>query len=796
MTAEDSQPLATDDTGRPEAPSGARARQEGGTPDGFLYDAFISYSRVNLDVAEKIELDLETFPLPPDIRKRLGRRHLNVFRDVNDLTGNRLNPAIEQNLEKSRTLVVLCSPAARGSRYVSTEIDRFAQLRDAEKIVPVLVAGGPNNDPRVDAAEWAFPDALLDVLGSDPLAADLRLAWSIKRRKAKLARGSPWIQLVAGIVSTTTDDLTDRIARAERRRLQSVVAVLLVVSVIIGFLGVVAWNQRNEAQDQRQEAVREARDALAAQLDTEASAVFSRVTAADSDINALADTLAAQRLRSDPTASRGAYYTATAALNITRFIIPTLAPVEAVAFSPDGHRIVLGTWESTVRVWDADNGRPIGAMTGHRDGVGTVAFSPDGHTLASGSRDHSVRLWNLTDPTHPSPLGPPLTGHKNIVRSVAFSRDGTKLASAGDDGTVRLWNLTDPTHPSPLGPPLTGHTNTVRSVAFSPDGHTLASASRDQTVRLWNLDSAIPLTGHTDAVRSVALSRDGHTLASGSQDGTVRLWNLTDPTHPSPLGPPLAGPTNAVASLAFSPDGHTLASGSQDGTVQLWNLTDPTHPSPLGPPLQAVYCVAFSPDGHTLASGSQDGTVQLWSHTDPAHLGRLGQPLHGHTDSVVSVAFSRDGHTLASGGADATVRLWSLADPAHPSRLGQPLTGHTNAVQSVAFSPDGHTLASGSADHTVQLWNLTDQAHPRHLGEPLTGHTDTVESVAFSPDGHTLASGTADQTVRLWPTPLDATVATLCSKLTSNISHQEWHDWISPTIGYITLCPNLPVPQN
>jgi hypothetical protein len=170
-------------------------------------------------VANTIERELQSFLLPREIRKRLGSRHLNVFLDVSDLTGNRLDPALEHNLEQSRALVVLCSPAARRSRYVSTEINRFAHLRDAEKIVPVLIAGGPNNDPTVDAAEWAFPDALSEALGSDPLAADLRRAWNIKGRKAKLARGSPWVQLIGSILGATTDDLTERLVKAQRYRL-------------------------------------------------------------------------------------------------------------------------------------------------------------------------------------------------------------------------------------------------------------------------------------------------------------------------------------------------------------------------------------------------------------------------------------------------------------------------------------------------------------------------------------------------------------------------------------------------
>ena len=153
-----------------------------GSPKALLYDAFISYSWVNGEAAGKIERDLERFGLPPKIRRRLGRPRLNIFRDENDLTGNVLYAALEHHLEQSRTLVVLCSPAARRSENVTYEIKRFAELREAGQIVPVMIAGGPNNDASVGPAEWAFPDALSDVLGGVPLAADLRRDWSIERR--------------------------------------------------------------------------------------------------------------------------------------------------------------------------------------------------------------------------------------------------------------------------------------------------------------------------------------------------------------------------------------------------------------------------------------------------------------------------------------------------------------------------------------------------------------------------------------------------------------------------------------
>ncbi|KAH8799627.1 WD40-repeat-containing domain protein [Flagelloscypha sp. PMI_526] len=420
--------------------------------------------------------------------------------------------------------------------------------------------------------------------------------------------------------------------------------------------------------------------------------------------------------------------------------------VNSVAFSPDGKRVVSGSGadpyisfdpdDNTVRIWDSESGQQLKKLNGHKSKVNSVAFSPNGVQVVSGSSDNTVRVWDV-EASHQLQR---FIGHGSSVNSVAFSPDGGHLVSGSSDNTVRIWDAESGRQLLELN-----NKSMVNSVAFSPDGERVVSGSRDKTVRIWDAESGRRLqvlSGHRSEVNSVAFSPNGKRVVSVSgselapqfKDNTVRIWDAEYGQQLQKLN----GHGFKVNSVAFSPNGERIVSGSNDNTVRIWDAEARQQlPQPVVR-LSEVSSVTYSPSGKYIASGSRDEAVQIWD----AVSGRQLQVLNSHGFKVNSVAFSPNGEHIVFGSIDNTVQIWDV----ETSQKLQQLTGHVSQVNSVAFSPNGKHVVSGSDDQTVRIWD----ADASQQLQQLIGHLSQVNSVAFSPNGKHLASGSSDSTVRTW----------------------------------------------
>ena len=134
----------------------------------------------------------------------------------------------------------------------------------------------------------------------------------------------------------------------------------------------------------------------------------------------------------------------------------------------------MKSWPATLSVWRR-----------HTSGIMSLAYSPDGWTVVSGSFDKTVRIW---DAQTGAAVGEPLAGHTSSVFSVAHSPDGQNIISGSSDNTIRIW---DAQTGAAVGEPLTGHTDWVRSVAYSPDGQNIISGSDDRSIQTSDLQLSV-----------------------------------------------------------------------------------------------------------------------------------------------------------------------------------------------------------------------------------------------------------------------------------------------------------------
>ncbi len=747
----------------PERPSSDTAR--------VIYHAFISYSRAaDGRLAPALQSTLQRFGKP-----FYRRQILRIFRDQSTLEMT-LNvwPEIQRAIDASQFFILLASPDAAKSEWVSMEVCYWLANKPIDRLLIVLTDGslvwnpasGHFDPMRTDA----LPASLLECIQGLPNYADLT---SLKKSEHVDLKNPVFLDTVASLAARIhgwPKDVTigEEVKQHRRFRLAAgtavtLIALLATLAFVWGYVayvrGAAALNSLGrllgtEAQRKLGEPVTQQTvpviSALAAESwrlsrSSDAWNALQRMPAINVGPTTKLDGLALRMVFS-PDGERLAIANDWTVRMLSTTDLSELARikhddnVQDVAFSSDGHTLATASG-NMILVFAAEDGREL-ASIGYGSRVTSIAFSTDGKRLAVGTESGEVSIVVIESRRELAH-----TDGQNRVERVAFSPDDQFVAIASM-GLVRLIDAENGHERRQVN-----HDGLVRDVAFSPDGRLLATATgyppSKGVVRILTADGGRELSriDHDSPVFAMAFSPDGRTIASACPDGTARVHTVKD-------GRELARVSHegAVQHVAFSPDGERLATlsnavvqlaaiGSRRSLAQL-TLDAPVWAAAFSPDGGYLAAAAWDPGGHRLDeavwdSGEDHDVLQIIA-TDGREVARIN-----HAGKISVLAFSPDGKYLAATGSGSmTVRVFTVENGSKLFEISR-----DDPVWAAAFNPDGQRLAIAGGDinkGTGEVLLVRVQDGQELARFPLGA---SIQAVAFSPDGQTLAVGTDEGNV-------------------------------------------------
>jgi WD40 repeat protein len=299
--------------------------------------------------------------------------------------------------------------------------------------------------------------------------------------------------------------------------------------------------------------------------------------------------------------------------------------VEAVAFTMNRGRLVSGTMDGNIRLWDVEASSTLCILRGHTNGVSFLAVSPDNTRLASGSQDGTIRIWDMpadadaweADDPEAQQTALPFGEIAHVTLSsrleyVAATSSNMLRISRNVGGETRSWVDDAPIH----------HARRISGVLTSPDGSLLVSVDGQAVARFWNPSTGELLVtlepaSRAHAVHAIRFSPNGDsfTMEQFDQSPTTWLAGKDYPSSSSTALPPQPVPGHRGMVLKPQPpDAGWLYYQNQDQTDRSNHLAEPARLFWVPPELRwgrdrVPSCIAAT--GSMAVIGGQGGTLTV-----------------------------------------------------------------------------------------------------------------------------------------------------------------------------------------
>ncbi|ORY80280.1 WD40-repeat-containing domain protein [Leucosporidium creatinivorum] len=273
----------------------------------------------------------------------------------------------------------------------------------------------------------------------------------------------------------------------------------------------------------------------------------------------------------------------------------------------DERRVISGSRDQTIRIWDLPSATCTKVLTGHEGSV--LCLQSDSKVLISGSSDSRILVWDMVGEEGTGKgqweIKMSLVGHNMGVLDLCFDEDW--IVSCSKDTTIRVWHR----QTGELYRTLAGHRGPVNAVQLL--NNRVVSASGDSLMKLWDVLTGEVLrvfSGHERGLACVKLSASGKLLASGSNDKTVRIWDA----ETGQCLKKLEGHTDLVRSLAIDEEGGKVVSASYDRTTRVWEWEEGKELLKFKGHTSLVFDVAFN--ASRIVSSSHDQRILVMDFGD------------------------------------------------------------------------------------------------------------------------------------------------------------------------------------